>query len=47
MLVPLDTIIKDLCTTIEGIWKKAAGLVAEADAIALASGLGQKDKMVK
>jgi len=34
-------------TTVEGIWKKAASLVTEANAIIPAPGLGQKDKMVK
>ena len=48
--IPLDTVVIDTnlpYTTAEGIWKKAAGLVSEPDAIALAPGLGQNDKMVK
>jgi len=34
-------------TTVEGIWKKAASVVSEANTIVSAPGLGLKDKMVK
>ena len=34
-------------TTVEGVWKKAAALVSEANAIVPAPGLGANDKMVK
>ena len=34
-------------TTVEGIWKKAASLVVEANAIVPAPGFDEKDKMVK
>ena len=48
--VPPDTAVANMrfpYTTVEGIWKKAVGLVSEDGAIVPAPGLGHKDRMVK